>query len=247
MSGEYSPEHIRLKQIDAWLLARDKAVASALSLLIGPEVLENRTDSEVARDYKELTEHYYSNVYDKTGEVIRGLSTHKQVVNRLLEPWLLIEIVLTSSYWNNFLKLRNHGGAQPEIHALAALVDLALESSQPEPRLVHLPFIESSSRPSPQSSWAEVWETSLLSSTECAQISYRDKTAQTESTASLALAHRLLDSGHYSPFEHVAFTRDEYVRLTMRNKDLERRLENLVSNLDPAWIQFRQVLSGRTL
>ena len=247
MTGEFSPPAVREKQIAGWLLARNKAVASALSLLVGPEVLHHTSDSQVARNYEKILEGYYENHYDKEGGHIGGLSTHKQVTNRLLESFLHMEIVLTSSYWDNFLRLRNHNEAQPEFHALAALLGHALEEHTPARRSIHLPFAKTSSRPKKGAHWQEVYEAALLSSAECAQISYRDKSAQKTATASLDLGKRLLTFGHYSPFEHQAFENEEYHRLAFENLKLEHRPSQLISNFDPAWIQFRSVISGRTL
>ncbi|MDN3098622.1 FAD-dependent thymidylate synthase, partial [Enterococcus faecalis] len=40
---------------------------------------------------------------------------HKQVANRVLEAFTNINVVVTSSQWDNFFELRNHPDAQPEI------------------------------------------------------------------------------------------------------------------------------------
>ena len=72
------------------------------------------------------------------------IGLHKQVANRILEPWQWIHVVLTSSEWGNFLDLRAHPDAQPEIQALARGIKLALDSSAPKkltPHQWHLPYI----------------------------------------------------------------------------------------------------------
>lgn len=46
------------------------------------------------------------------------LGLHKQVANRLLEPWQYINVVVSSTEWDNAIALRVHPDAQPEIHAL---------------------------------------------------------------------------------------------------------------------------------
>lgn len=50
----------------------------------------------------------------------RGL--HKQVVNRLLEPWMHIEVVLSGTEFNNFFLLRRDEMAEPHIRHLARLM-----------------------------------------------------------------------------------------------------------------------------
>ncbi len=41
---------------------------------------------------------------------------HKQIVNRILEPYVWMKVVVTATEWNNFWWLRDHKDAQPEIH-----------------------------------------------------------------------------------------------------------------------------------
>lgn len=51
---------------------------------------------------------------------------HKQVLNRLLEPFQFIHVIVTATDWENFFDLRAHEAAQPEIHELA----LAMREAQ---------------------------------------------------------------------------------------------------------------------
>lgn len=72
---------------------------------------------------------------------------HKQVANRILEPWQYINVVVTSTEWQNFLDLREHPDAQPEIAELASAMRLVLERSTPEKLRVgewHTPFAQRS-------------------------------------------------------------------------------------------------------
>jgi hypothetical protein len=72
------------------------------------------------------------------------LGLHKQVANRLLEPWSHINVVVTSSQWANFFALRCHPDAQPEIQQLAQTMEHALLLSIPTLVHVgewHLPYI----------------------------------------------------------------------------------------------------------
>lgn len=61
------------------------------------------------------------------------LGAHKQVVNRILEPFMWTRGVTTATLdaWEAFLKLRNHKDAQPEIKALAIEIYKAIEDSDP--------------------------------------------------------------------------------------------------------------------
>jgi hypothetical protein len=73
------------------------------------------------------------------------LGLHKQIVNRLLEPWCWITVIVSATDWNNFFWLRCHKDAQPEIRRMAALALVAYHKSQPELKLQgewHCPLIQ---------------------------------------------------------------------------------------------------------
>lgn len=72
------------------------------------------------------------------------IGTHKQVANRILEPFQYISVIVTATEWDNFFELRDHKDAQPEIQYLARLMRCAMDRSIP--RLLtegdwHLPYI----------------------------------------------------------------------------------------------------------
>jgi len=69
---------------------------------------------------------------------------HKQIVNRLLEPFQFMKTVVTSTEWDNFFKLRDHPAAQPEIQELACCMKKAMEKSDAvelEYGGLHLPYV----------------------------------------------------------------------------------------------------------
>lgn len=69
---------------------------------------------------------------------------HKQVVNRLIEPYSHIKVLVTATEWNNFFTLRYHPDAQPEIQHLAQLMWDAKKASEPdflEEFEWHLPYV----------------------------------------------------------------------------------------------------------
>jgi thymidylate synthase ThyX len=70
-------------------------------------------------------------------------NVHKQNVNRLLEPWMHIKIILTGTDFDNWFTLRYHPDAQPEIQELARKMLEAMKESKPEylePGQWHIPF-----------------------------------------------------------------------------------------------------------
>lgn len=254
MGGRFADEATREELIAGWLRGRDRAVASVLELLVSPSIFEKYgSDSDVAEHWEEILDDYYANGYDGNGELKEGyLSAHKQNFNRIIEPYSQFEEVVTSTYWDNYLNLRVHEDAQPEIMASAILVQKALELSSPKEREIHLPFIAEADYPDIESwlngeiTWnGDVKEVFMRSSAEAAQISYNDKSTAARSTASAALGARLFESHHLSPFEHPAIARALYEKLAI-HEGLERDLSKLASNFDSSWVQLRPILAGIT-
>lgn len=244
MGGQYVTADVRERATTAWLEARDSAVVRELHMLLGG-LMPDGPVSEIAARYEELIDLYYDKVYNAENPDPVALSIHKQNANRLIEPFVWHEAIITSSYWDNFLDLRNHDEAQPEIHAMAKLVDAALRASAPEKTWLHLPFIAPEDKPEFSSlmTFDGIRDVLMRSATECAQISYRDKSRAVKANATTALGERLFTSKHFSPFEHVAFARHPFNALTDYELDIET--DSFRSNLDEVWIQLRPALLNR--
>lgn len=241
MSGDFLSFDDRNNAIDVWNDARDSAVYSSLRLLLGDLMPMDHSIQEIALDYEKLLNVYYDQVYNAEIPDSMAISVHKQNANRVLEPFMWHESIITSTYWKNFLELRtNLDNAQPEIVALALLVKAALEDSVPVERWVHAPFVDDDDIPENYSSFENIKDTVLLSATECAQISYKDKSNASKSTASVGLGERLLKSKHLSPFEHVAFSSAVY-HSSEAGEDLPIG-DKVKSNFSDSWVQLRPIL-----
>lgn len=76
---------------------------------------------------------------------MNDLGLHKQVANRILEPFQWMHVIVTTSSHTNFDGLRRHKDAQPEIRHLADMWAGAREESTPIMRAEgdwHLPYIQ---------------------------------------------------------------------------------------------------------
>lgn len=76
---------------------------------------------------------------------MNDLGLHKQVANRVLEPFQWMHVIVTTSSHSNFDGLRLHKDAQPEIRHLAEIWAYAREQSNPIMRAEgdwHLPYIQ---------------------------------------------------------------------------------------------------------
>ena len=142
------------------------------------------------------------------------IGLHKQLANRILEPFQNIRVVLTSTEWNNFFALRKHPDAQPELQALAEEMYNVLQKSTPQelkPGMWHLPYIKTLIANGVQTFYHPETEGRLslqgalqLSTSLAAQESYRKSDAS--HTKTRTLWQRLIGSTpvHASPTEHQA-------------------------------------------
>lgn len=172
---------------------------------------------------------------------------HKQIVNRVLEPFQWIKVIVTATEWDNFFKLRDHPDAQPEIAFLAAEMRRAMEESTPaelEPGEWHLPYT-GWNRNKYSKGGDEI--SIKCSVARCARVSYNNHDNSNPDIAKdINLADKLLASGHMSPFEHVATP----IRQDSFNVHAEAgithidRYDNLWSGNLRGWIQYRQLLTN---
>jgi hypothetical protein len=135
---------------------------------------------------------------------------HKQIVNRLLEPFAHINVLITATEWDNFFELRDHKDAQPEIQALAKAIKEAFEGSVPdklEPGMWHLPFVTDYEK-----DWLDLETQKKISVARCARTSYLTHEGTTPLVhKDISLYNDLVGARplHASPAEHQA-TPDEW-------------------------------------
>jgi thymidylate synthase ThyX len=133
--------------------------------------------------------------------VLQQFNVHKQVINRVLEPFMWHTVIATATEWSNFFLLRCAPAAQPEIRAAAMAMRDALADSTP--RLVdvgewHLPLVQDDERAIP------IEDLKKISAARCARVSYLTHDGKRDIDKDVELCERLLGERHLSPFEHVA-------------------------------------------
>lgn len=189
--------------------ARDNSVISVLELLIGSDKIDKNKTSN--KDIESYIDYYYESVYKNPDS--DSLSIHKQAANRLLEPYLWHEVVVTSSEWVNFFKLRlDLSTTDPHMLAIAYLMAKAyIASFKDEDSNIlvnakaHFPFIDKKESLSAGNILKDLPKIAC-SVSEAATISYKDKNGEKiDETKALSLTKRLLQLSHSSPFEHVAY------------------------------------------
>lgn len=133
------------------------------------------------------------------------IDLHKQIANRLLEPWLWHTVIVTATEWDNFFHLRMHKDAQPEIRRVACMMwDLFDQHVPQDVRVgfVHLPLCED--RQDLILAGFSLDEIKRISVGRCARVSYLTHDGKRDPRADIELCARLCKSGHMSPLEHVA-------------------------------------------
>lgn len=139
-------------------------------------------------------------------EQLRTIGVHKQVVNRLLEPWMWASVIVSSTTFENFFALRCHPDAQPEIKQLADLMRAAFAASTPASRAAgewHLPFVDGADDLA-----LPIDVQKKVAVARAARVSYLNHAGKRDIEADLVLHDRLLEAGHWSPFEHAAMATD---------------------------------------
>lgn len=135
----------------------------------------------------------------RSAEGLEARGLHKQIVNRVLEPFVWMTTLVTATEWENFFSLRVHKDAQPEFQHLAYLMLKTYLSSTPK-RLNwgewHIPFGERMSEGLDNATKLKI------AVARAARTSYLTMDGSIDVAKDIELHDRLSESGHWSPFEH---------------------------------------------
>jgi thymidylate synthase ThyX len=184
-----------------------------------------------------------------TAKTLMAIGIHKQLTNRLLEPWMWHTIVCTATEYQNYFGLRDNKQAAPEIRDSAHIAQELYRKNEPsflEDGGFHLPYVAGPGYDLIQLhglgySMKELCEISVG---RCAAVSYLNQENVTDPNGDIDRAKkRLLPSGHMSPFEHVAeaLTKERWrsIARTQAEQWIEHRIP--VGNLW-GWLQLRKTL-----
>lgn len=207
-------------------------------------------------------------------EQLRRGQVHKQIVNRILEPYTHIRVVVTATNWVNFYGLRDHEDAQPEIRILAQQMKLAHENSKPQVLKQgewHLPYITAADAASAynhckhsritrdEPTTGEIVGLLLkVSAARCARASYNNFEGKPSTIdEDLSLFAKLVEDQpiHASPTEHQATPMNlSQTYVNNMNPDtweqgvtsMDREGELYSGNLKH-FVQFRKLIPGETI
>ena len=136
---------------------------------------------------------------------------HKSIVNRYLEPWQQMKMIVTATNWSNFFALRDHPDAEGHMRHLAQAMKEAIQQSMPAPIGIgqwHAPYVGSPAVGGQYEDWDHCKSLPpmlKMSVARCARVSYNNHDGtKPDVEKDYALHDMLLGSGHMSPFEHQA-------------------------------------------
>jgi hypothetical protein len=161
---------------------------------------------------------------------------HKQIVNRIIEPFSFITVVITATSWDNFYALRAHADAQPEIQDVAETM-LKIVGDVPVRIIDSMDFSDQAAWHLPFVSIAERHEHAVpvllaMSAARSARTSYLTHDKKNPSwEQDEFLYRRLVESKplHASPLEHQGMNSGE----NERNR-----------NFTGGWVQHRDFLEA---
>jgi hypothetical protein len=168
------------------------------------------------------------------------LGVHKQWVNRIGEWFGFINVLITSTEWDNFFELRtetNPDGTpvpQDEIYELACSMKLAMENCEVKKIRSgewHLPYVTDDEKDS-----FSIAQLKKMSAARCASISYQTVDGKPMNwEKAISLCDKLLEKKHYSPFEHQAMA-DAKIDGSWCHKSWHGNFTG--------WVQWRHVLAS---
>lgn len=195
--------------------------------------------------------------------VMAKAGAHKQIANRVLEPWSHITVLVSATDWANWDALRRHPDADPTIQRLAEAIfeaqqayRLAGKIQDLKPGEWHLPYVTEADREAaavlrPRDPISLLKE---ISSARCARVSYLTHDNMVPSVDKdrnlfIRLAHH--DPMHASPLEHQA-TPDQRVKVNespdgkVRWGDVKWLAPHDHGNFT-GWRQFRKTLPNEAV
>ena len=213
---------------------------------------------------KESVERLWIDARDCAVQLAKEMSevgAHKQIVNRILEPFTHIKVIVTATDFANFFALRDHEDAQPEIRELARVMKAAMETSTPKSLGLgewHLPYLDDEDLANINNHMAESsitrhkpnkWDVCIMacavSAARCARVSYLTHDGERPTLQKdLELYRHLVNANppHMSPCEHQA-SPNCYSKID----ELDYPITPITHSNLRGWRQFRHLIKDESV
>lgn len=217
MSSRATPAKVLIKEVEDNPYIPTYIIQNK-SGMIGGAIVDEQT-------YSDYLDAYTSSMNSaiEAAKKMDALGVHKNLINRILEPYSFMKTVVTATEWDNFFKLRLAPDAEPNMQDLAKAIKMSMDNAKPEaveevdPDKVmvvqHLPYV------SKEEAKNLHWLTAMMvSAARCARVSYYNHDGtKPDIDKDLKLFNRLLNCGHMSPMEHPcvssAYTNANYFNI----------------------------------
>lgn len=165
----------------------------------GMQATDALSESEAENSKKVWLDAAYSSSI--SAQLLSDLGLHKQLANRVMEPYVYVTTIVSFTEPGNLFNLRVDEAAQDEFFELAECILNSYAKSKPkvmQPGEWHVPFGDR------MHAGLTEQQQLLVSAARCARISYETHDGDFSAEKDLELAVGLKNSGHMSPFQHQA-------------------------------------------
>jgi formate-dependent nitrite reductase cytochrome c552 subunit len=194
--------------------------------------------------------------------VMEQIGAHKQIVNRITEPYMQMKVVCSGTEFANLFYLRDHEHADPTIRELARVMRQAYDASTPWALASgewHVPYVDRVLDKDGELHYfssgnkLSLEDAIKVSASCCAQVSYRNLDESLEKA--ISIYDRLINSKpmHASPVEHQGVPIDMEYTCAFEPETWEngithvRKDGSLWSANFKGFVQYRQLLEGHTV
>ena len=166
------------------------------------------TERQVSSSGQSTLDDLYSDMLDTSKDsvlnMIEETNVAKQVANRFIEPFMHMTTIVTATEMNNFFYQRCDSNAQEEFQSLAyKMLEAELNYDYSQHILNHsqwhLPFVTEQEKKE-----MSIDQQKIISVARCASVSYVKHNEERSFDELAAVYNRMLNGGHWSPFEHPA-------------------------------------------
>lgn len=189
----------------------------------------------------------------KIAEKLEKIGVHKQIGNRVLEPWMWITVIVSATNFENLFGLRVHKDAEPHFQNLAGKVMSVYDNHTPIKLNWghwHLPYFAHNGG-NPDNDWMfytgdDNMNWPKISAGRCARVSYLTQDGKRNPEEDIKLYERLSSSFplHASPLEHPAMAVNPLYIGTINNR--KEPIKDW-GNFDPGWLQFRKMHNNEVI
>lgn len=235
-----------------------------------------QADGELEQDASTTSQMWWESSFKEQKCFVNRLSNlglHKQIPNRLIEPFQMMKTVITGTDWENFFNLRLHPDSQPEICMLAYKMYTAMEESEPyllKTEEWHLPYVNLGWNGRGKLCYADdgfnfisLEEAIKLSAASCASVSYRTEGMTLEKADKIFDMLIKAEVVHSSPLEHCATpvvekcfefeipldgSSVDYIESDFWQEGVthQNKQGKLCSGNFTGWVQYRHLLTNNT-